>query len=38
MTPDLDIFRTTNELIKQRGDDDAIYAAMRSSYPNWKRV
>ena len=38
MTYDLDIHQTANELIKQHGDDAPIHAAMRSSYPNWKRV
>ena len=38
MVDGLDIYLTANELIKQHGDDAPIHAAMRSSYPNWKRV
>lgn len=29
MTPDLDIYHATNELIKQHSEDERIHAAMR---------
>lgn len=38
MNSDINIHRTANELIEQHGKDAPIHAAMRSSYPNWKRV
>ena len=38
MTSNIDIYQTANELIKQHDEDAPIHAAMRSSYPNWKRV
>ncbi len=48
MTPDLDIYRSANLLVKQHGDDAPIDAAMRADamleagdldgYAVWKRV
>ncbi len=48
MTPDLDIYRSANILVKQHGEDAPIQAAMRADamldkgdvdgYAVWKRV
>ncbi len=48
MTPDLDIYRSANLLIKQHGEDAPIHAAMRADatleagdvdgYKVWKRI
>ncbi len=48
MTPDLDIYRSANLLVKQYGEDAPIHAAMRADatlkagdpdgYAMWKRI
>ncbi len=48
MTPDLDIFRSAQVLVKHHGDDAPIHAAMRADallkagdpdgYEMWKRI
>ena len=48
MIPDLDIFRSTNLLVKQHGQDAPVHAAMRADamldkgdldgYAVWKRI
>ncbi len=48
MTPDLDIYRSANLLVKQHGEDALIHAAMRADamleagdldgYAVWKRI
>ena len=48
MIPDLDIFRSANLLVKQRGEDASIEAAMRADamlvkgymdgYRTWRRI
>ncbi len=48
MTPDLDIYRTANVLVKRHGDDAPIHAAMNADdmlekgdldgYAVWKRI
>ena len=48
MTPDLDIYRAANVLVKQHGQDAPIHAAMRADamldkgdldgYAVWKRI
>ena len=48
MTPDLDIYRAANVIIKQYGEDAPIHAAMRADatlkagdpdgYAMWKRI